>query len=276
MKGFLSRLGVGAADVRIVPSTERVTPGETIEIDVEIEGGEATQNADKFFTKVSSTMSIQSSLDHANYPIYPEKSAWKLGAKAAGIEDANDPLLENTIDVDVVAEELTIEPDELWRETTTFTIPHMTPVTMSDISVYLAGKLDVFASRNPNSERHYISVEPDERYEELFAAMEAMGFELLGSGMVDPSGGAEFRPATEPNVYLDETPTNQFFRYLPREKPYSEQFDVFDLGVLAIEDGLKVNVDPGNIPDGDPNATFEDPEADGVRARLEQLIEEYY
>lgn len=266
MKGFLTRFGHGAPDLDIDPGTDEVSPGESVEVRVDVEGGSVRQTAETIYTKVSATMSVGGSIAGAETSEYPTNSTMRALARATDVEVDVDPVLEYTMDTFEAVEGFTIEPGEHRTLTTTVEVPHATPLTMGDVHVWFGGKMKVIASRNPSSERRYVDVVPDERFEALFGAAEAMGLRFGGTTLDD---GAHAH--TEGSPFVELPYPFQLFRFHPETGPYSGTFDAVDLWTLATEDGMEVEVElPGG---GETSVELEGTDADAVRERLEGAID---
>lgn len=174
MGRLLSRLGIGAATVETILPDGAVTPGETIDVTVEIEGGSVQQTTDGlYFGLLTRT-------------------------------DGREQLIAQFR----VAESLAIDAGQSRTIETAITIPPWTPVTRHDRRVWLKTGLDVTWSVDPNDEDD-IAVAPGSHMEALFAAAEDLGFEPRGSEVRQPDWHdwplvQAFRYEPGPTVYRDD------------------------------------------------------------------------
>lgn len=141
MKRVLSSIGIGAASVdTILPRTE-LHPGEQVEADVEMIGGDSTQEIDGIY------FSLEAQVDGETV----------------------------VLDEFDVADSFTLEPDEEQTISTTFQLPYWTPITRGGPTVSLKTGLDIDWAVDPTDE-DALEVVPDEFVTALFDAVEEMGF----------------------------------------------------------------------------------------------------
>jgi sporulation-control protein len=182
MKKVLASVGIGNATVdTVLPAT--VTPGETVEAEVQVDGGEAEQTVDRIELELETRFRTEDG--------YREGTVGKL----------------------VLSDPFTIEPDASAVRTATLEVPHHTPVTLGDVQVWVETDLEVFGV-DPE-DRDYLDVEPTARMRALFDAAERLGLSLRTADCeADPYGryGSdpfvqefEFRPTGGPYAgQLDE------------------------------------------------------------------------
>lgn len=176
MKKVLASIGIGNASVDTVLPSETVRPGETIDADVHIAGGNAEQEV--------GTIRFEIETRYRTDEGYVE------------------------VDVDrfTLAEGLTIEPGQEETRPVTIDVPYETPVTMGGVEVWIETELDIDLAVDPE-DRDYLDVQPTSRLQAVFDAMEELGFSLRTAECeADPYGryssGArfvqefEFRPSS--------------------------------------------------------------------------------
>lgn len=152
MGRLLSSLGIGAATVDTILPETPLTPGETVEATVDIEGGSADQSIDALY--------------------------FGLLTRADGAD--------RVIAQFEVAESLTIRAGEARTLQTEITIPPWTPITRGGRRVWLKTGLDVAWAVDPSDEDD-VEVVPGPHLEALLAAAEELGFEARGSEVREPA-----------------------------------------------------------------------------------------
>lgn len=154
MRRVLSSIGIGAATVdTVLPKTE-LQPGETVAVDVELTGGDSTQEIEGIhFTLKARVESNGGAEEHALAEIGLDRSV----SLAPGDT--------RTIPVDI-------------------DVPLWTPVTTSGVSVWLETRLDIDWARDPTDEDR-IEVVPDAFVAALFTALEELGFARRDADLVD-------------------------------------------------------------------------------------------
>jgi sporulation-control protein len=178
MKKVLASIGIGNATVDTVLPTTTVTPGETVEAEIHVVGGSATQ----------------------------EVSAIDLELETKYATD--DGYREATIDRLRLSEGLTVEPDQQETLTTDLQIPYRTPVTLGRADVWVETELEIDLAVDPE-DKDYLDVQPTPRMQAVFDAAEELGLtfrsaELEGDqyGRYVDRGGFvqefEFRPQGGP------------------------------------------------------------------------------
>jgi sporulation-control protein len=150
MKRLLSSIGIGAATVDTILPQSAVRPGETLDLTVELSGGETAQRIDGlYFTLTAEADGVE----------------WNVGRYESD-------------------DSFTIEAGEERTEQVTVTIPVWTPVTRGGTRVSLATGLDIDWAVDPTDEDD-VTVEPDDYVAALFAAAEQLGFDFVASTVVE-------------------------------------------------------------------------------------------
>lgn len=141
MGRVLSHIGIGGAAVdTILPDTD-LAPGETVELTIELEGGDA---------------------DHEIQGIY--------FTLLTDVDGDDVTLAELRLD-----EPFTLAAGESTTTTTDMTLPRSTPVTGGDQAVWLETGLDIDWAVDP-TDRDTVDIVPDEHLAALFEALEELGF----------------------------------------------------------------------------------------------------
>lgn len=177
MKKILASIGIGSATVdTILPSTT-VSPGETIDAEINISGGSAEQEI--------------SSIDLEIETRYETEEGYAEG----------------TIDRLGLSDGFTIEPGQDEIRTTSIEIPYHTPVTIGRVDVWIETELEIDLAFDPE-DKDYLDVTSTPRMQALFDAAEDLGFTLRQSNcQADPYGRYttrafvqefEFRPQSGP------------------------------------------------------------------------------
>lgn len=154
MKRVLSSIGIGAATVDTVLPESDLRPGDAVEVDVELHGGESTQEIGGIH--------------------------FVLKARSASDDGTEEHVL-TEVDVD---RSVTLDPGEERTIPVDIDVPLWTPVTTSGVSVWLGTRLDIDWARDPTDEDQ-VEVIPDEHVSVLFDAFDDLGFTLHGSDLVD-------------------------------------------------------------------------------------------
>ncbi|WP_439026416.1 sporulation protein [Haloarchaeobius sp. DT45] len=145
MRRVLSSVGIGAATVDTVLPRNEVTPGETITVDVEVDGGDTDQQVDGiYFAFVTQYWS------------------------GTGHDTA-------VVDSVTVAEDFTIAAGSRRTIETEVTVPQATPVTVGSTNVWLKTGLDIDWAIDPTDE-DTITVDPDPSRQAFFDAAESLGY----------------------------------------------------------------------------------------------------
>jgi sporulation-control protein len=175
MKKVLATIGIGNASVDTVLPSTTVRPGESVEAEVRMEGGNAEQDVSRIELEVETRFLT------------------------------DDGYRDGTVGRMHLSDGFTLEPEEERVETTTIEIPWSTPVTVGNVDVWVETELDV-TGVDPE-DRDHLEVEPTERLHAVFDALEELGLSLHQSECSrDPygryGGGVvqefEFRPSGSP------------------------------------------------------------------------------
>jgi sporulation-control protein len=153
MKKFLSRMGIGSARVDTVLAKDTYRLGETLEGQVEIQGGSADQEVDGIELRVVT-----------RYAPEPGRTAFALGA----VESVH------------VSDSFSLAAGEEKSIPVRLQIPYDTPLTVGDTAVWLKTALEMDWSVDP-TDQDGLEIEPDGRMRALFQAIEGLGFSLYGS-----------------------------------------------------------------------------------------------
>ncbi|WP_255151449.1 sporulation protein [Halorarius halobius] len=177
MKKVLASIGIGNATVDTVLPSETVTPGESVDATVHIEGGDAEQAVDRI----------------------------ELELETRYLTD--DGYREGTVDRLVLSEGLDIEPDTSETRDVTLEVPYHTPVTLGNVRVWVETELDISLAVDPE-DTDPLDVQPTPRMQALFDAAEQLGLSLRSADCeADPYGRYvgrrfyqefEFRPSGGP------------------------------------------------------------------------------
>lgn len=203
MSDVLSRIGIGAATVDTkLPST--VTAGESVDATVEVVGGDAEQEIDELYFALETRYERDEGHGTA------------------------------VIDRHQLTEGFTIAPDEERSFEVTLDVPRETPITVGRTDVWIETGLDVDWALDPDDTDH-LSVEPTDRMQAVFDALDALGFDLRTA-----------RPeATPGGVFSTGVPFVQEFEFVPRSGAYRGDLDelevLFEPGADAL--GVRLEVD---------------------------------
>jgi len=149
MKRVLSSIGIGGATVDTVFPRLEFTPGEVVEADVELTGGETTQEIERIY--------------------------FALKARHPGADDAARAISEFAVDRAV-----TLAPEDELTLPAEIAFPYWVPLTRGDVSVWLETGLEIDWARDPTDE-DALELVPDAHTQALFDAVAELDFELRGS-----------------------------------------------------------------------------------------------
>ena len=239
MRRVLTRIGIGAATVDTVLPTAELRPGETIELDVELSGGDATQEIAGI--SFALTARVEGDGEHALAEFGAERSI-SLGS----------------------GEERTIQAD--------LEVPLWTPITTGGVSVWLATRLDIDWARDPTDEDE-VEVVPDEILSALFAALEDLEFALAGSEVIEVDHVEDrpiaqrfrFRPAG--GAYESALDAIQVTA-MPRADDLRAFVEFDRAGTIADEHGL-------DFDKREVSMTFDRPSVPAIRRRIAAGIEKH-
>jgi sporulation-control protein len=153
MKRVLCSIGIGAATVDTVLPRAKVTPGDTVTADVNLYGGDATQEI--------------------------QGIRFVLKARLSGGADE-----ERVVGEFGVEETITLEPDDERTIPVDVHVPLWTPITEGGASVWLETRLTIDWAVDPSDEAR-IEVVPDRYTAALFDAVEKLGYALRRSELVE-------------------------------------------------------------------------------------------
>lgn len=145
MKGILSRVGIGAAEVDTVLPTNTLTPGESVEAEVKVTGGSDEQRIDAVYFAIETKYAAEEGYEHG------------------------------VVDKFKLTDPFTIGPDEERSFAVTIDVPATTPVTMGRIDVWIETGLDVEWALDPE-DRDHVEITPAPRMRTLFDALDRLGF----------------------------------------------------------------------------------------------------
>ncbi len=145
MKGLLSSIGIGAAEVDTILLKNQFVQGETIKGTVMVKGGSVEQQIDDIY------VSIQTDYK------------------------SDDTRTTVTLNKQKLSQPFTIGPNEKKEFPLSISLPRHTPLTMGRSKIWLETGLDIKSAIDP-SDRDYIKVVPGELLAPLFQAVEQLGF----------------------------------------------------------------------------------------------------
>lgn len=152
MSRLLSRIGIGAATVDTRLPDGDFSPGETVPVTIDIDGGRADQPIDELYLALRTRVADE----------------------------------ERVVAQFVTAESTTVPAGESQTISTELTIPSWTPITREDCRAWLKTGLDISWAVEPSDEVE-LEISPGRFVVSLFAAVEAMGFEFQGSEIREPT-----------------------------------------------------------------------------------------
>jgi sporulation-control protein len=145
MKKVLASIGIGNATVDTVLPSETVQPGETVDAEVHVTGGDVAQDVGS----ISFDLETQYRTDEGYREVDVERYT--------------------------LAERLTIEPGREETRQVSLDVPYGTPVTLGRTDVWIETELDIDLAVDPE-DRDHLEVRPTPRLRAVFDAMEDLGF----------------------------------------------------------------------------------------------------
>ena len=238
MTRLLSRLGIGAATVETRIPDGEFSPGETVDVAIEIEGGRADQPIDDLYLEL-----------------------W------AQVGDDERRLAQF-----VTAESTTVPAGESQTVTSAVEIPPWTPVTREDCRVWLKTGLDVSWALEPSDEAN-LEIAPGRYVVSLLAAVEELGFDYEGSEVREPGWledwpflqAFRFAPTAEP---YRSTVDDLTVVCHPRETDLKTILEIDERE--AAEVYTEVEYDEQEVVH-----IFETADAGRIRRQLESLLDRY-
>jgi sporulation-control protein len=185
-KKMLASVGIGSAkvDTRIFKAS--VIPGDVLEGEVYIIGGDVAQDISDIYLKLATEYERE-------------------------VDDST--IHEECVMVDYrLLERLTVQPKEEIVVPFTLELPYEMPLTMGRTPVYIRTGLDIKTAINPR-DRDVLEVKPHPLIQRVFVAVERLGFHLhkVDCEYTHSFGGSypfvqefEFKPSGEYRNYLDE------------------------------------------------------------------------
>jgi sporulation-control protein len=203
-KKLLASVGIGAAQVDTQLYNDSLYPGEMLEGEVHVTGGEIEQDIDDIYLKVITRYERES----GDSTVHEECVLVKH----------------------CLSKRFTLQPQEKKVLSFSLQLPYETPVTFGHQPVYLRTGLDIKSALNPR-DRDAIAVHPHPLMQKVLNAIENLGFRLAE---VDceyaPHWGKypfvqefEFRPTGKYRHHLDELEV--IFRSSPDELELLLQLD---------------------------------------------------
>ncbi len=164
MKKVLASIGIGNATVDTVLPSETVRPGETVDAEVNVTGGDVEQEVGAIRFEIETRYRTDDGYREAD-----------VGRFSLG-------------------DGLTIAPDQRETRQVSIDVPYRTPVSMGKVEVWVETELDIDLAVDPE-DKDYLDVRPTPRLRAVFDALEELGLRLhTAECEADPYGryGAQF------------------------------------------------------------------------------------
>lgn len=241
MKRILASIGIGGATVDTVFPRAKCSPGDTVTADVELYGGETTQEIEGIYFDLKTRLS----------------------------EGADD---ERVIGEFTVDETITLSPDEEQTIPADIHLPRWAPLTQNAVSVWVETGLDIDWAKDPTDEDQ-IEIVPDEYTATLFTAVEELGFALQGSTLSE-TPYLDDRPFAQKFAFR---PTESQFAPDLDDLRLTIMPRADDLRVFLELDRRDEVAEEHDIPfdEREVSITFDRTDADMMRRRLKNEIEQY-
>lgn len=239
MKRVLTSIGIGSATVDTILPDTAFSPGETIRGTVELTGGDSTQEIDGVY----------------------------FALKARHTADGG----ERDLGTFTVDEHVALSADEERSLPVEFELPVWTPLTQGGASVWLETGVDIAWAVDPTDEDQ-IDIVPDESLTALFDAIDALGFALEGSRLVDVA-------------FVDGRPFAQKFDFRPTDR-FTDDLADLEVTILPRESDLRVLLEFDHydeveaeydldLAEQEVSLTFEHANTEMMQNRILREIKEY-
>lgn len=235
MKHVLSSIGIGAATVDTILPKTQLKPGETVEVTVELEGGDSDQEITAIYF-----------------------------ALLTQIDD--DDVVLDRFQLD---ESFTLAAGESRTTTTDITVPRSTPLTRDGQQVWLKTGLDIKWAIDP-TDRDTIEIVPDEYLNALLDALDKLGFTASHIGIEETPwlDRRQFLQKFEFAPDGDQWPNLDGVTVMP--VPRGEDLRVF---VEIDESESAEHLTDQDYDKQEVSITFETTNIDIIRRRLKSTIE---
>lgn len=239
MRKALATIGIGDATVDIVLPSVAVTPGDTIEAEFRIEGGDT------------------------------EQAVRRIDLVFATHYHTDDGRQEGTVDTVRLSDGFTIEPGASRLVRADLQVPWGTPLTLGGVAVWL--KPDVDVTDVDPTDRDHLDVQPTDRMGAVFDAAEALGLSLRTARNESRRGLSrtfaqefEFRSTGGPLADAVDTLALVF-------EPSADHLTVYV--EVDRREGLLETVTDGD----ERKASFvvDSPDADAVERELRRIVEQH-
>ncbi|KAB7673035.1 sporulation protein [Bacillus sp. B1-b2] len=194
----LASIGVGAAKVDTILRKEQYFPGELVEGEVHVKGGEVAQQIDCIYLALHAT--------------YEKEVDDKKHTSTATVHQVK------------ILEDFMIEANKEKVIPFSFRLPNDTPLTIGKTNVYISTGLDIKNAIDP-SDNDYIKVNPNELVQTLMNTVSELGFRLVS---------AECKAAS--SIYRNRLPFIQELEYKPLSGPFYGSLDELEIMLLSIEE----------------------------------------
>ncbi|WP_009630825.1 sporulation protein [Synechocystis sp. PCC 7509] len=154
-KKLLARVGIGAAQVDTHLFQNSLVPGETLEGEVHISGGDVAQEIDDIYLKVATEYEREYKQNDEERTIHEECILIKY----------------------LLSERFLLQTKEKKVISFSLQLPYETPLTMGRQPVYLQTGLDIKSAVNPR-DRDELKVQPHPLMQGVLEAVENLGFRL--------------------------------------------------------------------------------------------------
>ncbi|MFB6255973.1 MAG: sporulation protein [Haloplanus sp.] len=244
MKKVLASIGIGNASVDTVLPSETVRPGDTVDADVHIAGGNAEQEVGTVRFEIETRYRTEDGYETA-----------EVGRVT-------------------LAEGLTIEPGQKETRSVSLDIPYETPVTTGGVDVWIETELDIEMAVDPE-DKDYLEVRPTPRLQAAFDAMDDLGFSLRSAACeADPygryAGGRRFVQEFEFRANA-----GRFRNALDEVElvalPGADQLDLF----VEVDRRGGLLSEMAEADERKTRTSIESADRETVRAELERLIERH-
>lgn len=237
MKRVLSSIGVGSATVdTILPKTE-LTPGETVDLTVELDGGDSTQEIESIYFSLLTQV------------------------------DGEDVVLDQF----ELPDSFSLESGDSRTRTTDMTVPRSTPLTRDGQRVWLKTGLDIEWAVDPTDE-DTVEIVPNDRLGVFLEVIEELGFtsDAVTTRSTPWLDRREFLQAFSFTPEGDRWPDLDGLTAMPVVR--SESLRVF---VEIDEQEEAEHLTDQDFDKQEVSMTFETTNPDIIRRRLESTIESH-
>lgn len=203
---LLARVGIGSATVDTQLNKDTFVPGETIEGEILMKGGEASQEIENLYLYITTEYKCEVEDEEGE-----ETTVWEKYI-----------LAEHRL-----GDSFSLEPDQEYNLPFSCQLPYETPITVGDQPVYISTGLDISFALDPQ-DKDDIQVNPHPAVEKILAILNELGFEVHKA------------ECKQSSLFEDRIPFVQEFEFHPSGS-YEDYLDELEV-IFFLEEGENLDI----------------------------------